>query len=239
MKLDKVDRLILDGKQIIMLDEWWINIHQGESNYIPPVLEEGLIILKPTDEQLRRKDIISRDLQIYFKQLNEDEVYYEIYRTDMKKHLIEVLRATKNYKTLKSDISIVTFNPLGITSENCVRFLDSITTSHVSLMNYMALYKDVRERVSSKTIITSLPNKTKKNKKKNVNKNVRSITSVVYNVSFPTEKVTEQEKKEYNRMKEAWKVRGHWRELKNGKTVWIKTYVKGDKDKVEPTMYVL
>lgn len=237
MKLDKLDRLIIDGEQVIRLDEWWMNIHQGDSNYIPPVLEEGLIILKPTNEQLSRKDIISRDLQVYFKQLNEDEVYYEIYRTDMSSHTFEVLRATKNYRTLKSDISIETVNHLGITSENAIRFLDSVTTSHVSLMNYMALYKDVRERVSSRTMTTFPSNKNKKKKKKI--KNVRPITTVVYSVHFPTENVTEQEKKEYNRMKEAWKVRGHWRELKSGKMVWIKPYVKGNKDKVEPVTYII
>ena len=39
------------------------------------------------------------------------------------------------------------------------------------------------------------------------------------------------EQREYNRQIESWGVRGHWRTYKNGKRVWIKPQVRGDKSK--------
>lgn len=234
MNLNKLDRIVMDNEQVQMLDNWWLNIHEGDINYIPPVLEEGLIILKATSEELKDPTLRSKDIRIYFKQLSDTEVYYKIYRTNLHNQLEKILSATKNYFTLKSDIDLVLPNQLGLNPDNVIRFLDSITSSHIALMNYMALYKDVRERVASQTVQSNINKKKHKNKKKNV----RSITTVVYKVSFSKENVTEQEKKEYNRIKESWSVRGHWRELKTGKKVWVKAHVKGDKNNIEPTTYI-
>lgn len=48
---------------------------------------------------------------------------------------------------------------------------------------------------------------------------------------------TEEEKREYERRTFGWTVRGHWREYKSGKKVWIKPQIRGDKDKVEGKVY--
>lgn len=43
------------------------------------------------------------------------------------------------------------------------------------------------------------------------------------------------EKREINRLMESWGVRGHWREYKSGKRIWVKPYEKGigEKDSKE------
>lgn len=41
---------------------------------------------------------------------------------------------------------------------------------------------------------------------------------------------TKLEKRDYNRIKESWGVRGHWRTYKSGKRVWIEEHTKGNKD---------
>lgn len=39
------------------------------------------------------------------------------------------------------------------------------------------------------------------------------------------------EKREYNRIRESWRVKGHWRHYKSGKTVWIEEHTRGNKEK--------
>ncbi len=48
---------------------------------------------------------------------------------------------------------------------------------------------------------------------------------------------TEEEKREYERHIFGWTVRGHWREYKSGKRVWIKPQIRGDKEQVEGKVY--
>ncbi len=48
---------------------------------------------------------------------------------------------------------------------------------------------------------------------------------------------TEEEIKHYERHMLGWTVRGHWRTYQNGKKVWIKPHVRGDKDNVEGKVY--
>jgi len=48
---------------------------------------------------------------------------------------------------------------------------------------------------------------------------------------------TEEEKREYERHIAGWTVRGHWREYKSGKKIWIKPQIRGDKEQMEGKIY--
>lgn len=41
------------------------------------------------------------------------------------------------------------------------------------------------------------------------------------------------EKREYNRIRENWGVRGHWRQYKSGKKVWIDEHIRGNKEEAQ------
>lgn len=93
------------------------------------------------------------------------------------------MKGVKNYAELKSDLTINSDNHIGIKKEHAINFLDSITSS------YMELYRDVRERVSFKTVRKTA----KKKRKSGKEKNTRPITMVVYNVNIPITPVTDEE----------------------------------------------
>lgn len=66
--------------------------------------------------------------------------------------------------------------------------------------------------------------KSKKGKKNKRNGGKTYIYKKVYKV---LDVVENKEKRDYNRVAESWRVRGHWRKYKSGKKVWINGYSKG------------
>ncbi|GAA0290124.1 hypothetical protein GGQ92_003252 [Gracilibacillus halotolerans] len=238
-RLDKVDRILLSAEDSKRLADWWLNIHEGAFNEFRPVMEEGMIVqeLDPNiqfdKEFVKAHRLTSYVLFLYFNQLDDVRVYYEIYRTIGENQVEYILKGIKNYAELKSDLTVNTDNHIGLKKEQAIPFLDSITSSHIALMNYMELYRDVRERITVQTVSKKVTKKKKKGKKKNT----RPITMSVYNVKIPLAPVTDEERRAYQRMKEAWTVRGHWRTLPSGKKIWVKPHVKGKKEKLESTTY--
>jgi hypothetical protein len=112
---------------------------------------------------------------------------------------------------------------------NKQRMLD-LTTIFLSIVNFIAYYREVKELISEHSVSTK---KVKKDKSGKPKSNVRYVPSKVYSIqSIPTSEDLKRE-----RHTEAWAVRGHPRHYKSGKVVWIKPYVKGDKDKIEPKEY--
>ncbi|RDW16580.1 hypothetical protein CWR48_16185 [Oceanobacillus arenosus] len=238
-RLDKVDRILLSAEDSKHLDDWWLNIHEGAFNDFRPVLEEGVILqeLDPNmkyDQAFVKAQGLTPQLHLlYFKQLDDVRVYYEIYRSIGENQVEHILEGIKNYAELKSNLTINTNNRIDLKKEHAVHYLDAITSSHIALMNYMELYRDVKERVSFETVRKKVTKKTKNGKKRNT----RPIKMVVYNVKIPLTPVTDEERRAYQRMKEAWTVRGHWRTLPSGKKTWVKAHVKGNKEKIEPNTY--
>ncbi|ADU28512.1 hypothetical protein [Evansella cellulosilytica] len=238
-RLDTVDRILLTSEDSKRLDDWWLNIHEGAFNEFRPVLEEGVIIqeldphLKFDKDFVKAHGLTTSLALLYFKQLDDVRVYYEIYRTIGENQVEHILEGTKNYVELKSDLTINKNNHIGLKIEHAVHYLDAVTSSHIALMNYMELYRDERERVSFQKLRKTKTKKTKKGKKKNT----RPINMVVYNIKIPDVHITEEERQAYKKMKEAWKVRGHWRTLPSGKKTWIKPHIKGNKEKLEPNIY--
>lgn len=70
------------------------------------------------------------------------------------------------------------------------------------------------------------------------NKQVRYLTKKVYVVDDMEHYATQRTNRTYNRYTETWTVRGHWRQYKSGKRVWIEKSVRGNKDKqAKPQTY--
>lgn len=232
----------MTGNDIQKLNNWWINIHEGAFNEFSPVLDEGVIIqtfynesdLALLDESNKNRPMSSKEGRLYFKQINDDTVYYEVFRKRLDTNELEwLIKVTRYFSINKSDVEINRFNKIGLTKDNVMSFVDKMTTAHIALMNYMEMYQDVKGLVKQETVRTTKSKKSKHGKKKSA----RPIVYTRYIVDILDKPVSEEDKRKYSKMKESWGVRGHWRKLKDGKEVWIKPYVKGDKDKKEPEVY--
>lgn len=70
------------------------------------------------------------------------------------------------------------------------------------------------------------------------NKQIRYMTKKVYIVDDLEHYAEQRKNRQYNRQVDSWNVRGHWRQYKSGKRVWIEQSVRGRKDaKVKPQTY--
>jgi hypothetical protein len=96
----------------------------------------------------------------------------------------------------------------------------------VILMIYMMQYREDVQCMRRENV--SRPNpKFKKNK----GGTKRTIKIGRYYIS-PPNPVRSSEPRPFERRTEAWKVNGHWRHYKSGKTVWIAGHVRGNKNVV-------
>jgi hypothetical protein len=97
---------------------------------------------------------------------------------------------------------------------------------YILLMLYMVEYREDVQCLRREEL--SRPNpKFKKNK----GGTKRTIKIGRYYISPPNPSYS-SEPRHYDRKTEAWKVNGHWRHYKSGKTVWIAGHVRGNKNVV-------
>ena len=106
-------------------------------------------------------------------------------------------------------------------------YVESVISIYSTLMAYMEHYK---ETVDKKQVTSKQTKKAKKGKSKS--KRVRSLHRTVYTLSGHI--TTDKEKRAYTSPSEPFKVRGHWRNYKSGKKVWIAEYPKNIKEGQEP-----
>lgn len=109
-----------------------------------------------------------------------------------------------------------------------------IGSLHVGLsivMIHMEHGVEVIER-SVETFGSSISTKKKSKKKK---RKPRVLQRVVYDIKLTKESM----KRVMERHTESWTVRGHWRQLSDGRQTWVRSHVKGDQTKLEPSTYDL
>ncbi|NFT91678.1 hypothetical protein FDF86_04510 [Clostridium botulinum] len=96
---------------------------------------------------------------------------------------------------------------------------------------------------NQESIIRETRTNTKKVKSKNTKRvgkkpKVKLINQNIIRINTDDiEEPTEEEKREYERHIFGWTVRGHWREYKSGKKIWIKPQIRGDKEQMESKIY--
>jgi hypothetical protein len=118
-------------------------------------------------------------------------------------------------------------------------YVESTISVYCSLMAYMEHYREV---VTKQDVTTK---KTKDRKKKGGNKKkVTYLKRTVYTVSGEIQtgreaNTSDREKRAYTIPSEPFKVHGHWRHYRNGKSVWIEGYTKNKQagKEAEPKVY--
>lgn len=205
MMFDKYDIIKLKHNDLQKLLTWRDNNKDKVRNYNPS-LTEGVIVFEKHYKQ-------------YF---NEKGMFVEF-----KCFVYEELKLHLFWNKLTKKVKIYHISELAnYSQEEAVK--DALTV-YASLMAYMEYFQEDTKRVK-KVVKTNNANK-KKNKKHKNKKNVIKIgrAKYIYNIDITKEQSEERVgKKPRKKPKGSWVVRGHWRNLKSGKKIWIKSYPKGE-----------
>lgn len=113
---------------------------------------------------------------------------------------------------------------------------DSIQASYNILIDFL-MYTYLKQSETKIKVIKKnpfvpkgdkIPNVSKK--RKNGQRNVVKLSEgkTVYQYENAEEELSEGDKRKYERHAEAWSVRGHYRNLKSGKSVWVRGHKKGE-----------
>ncbi|KFX58345.1 hypothetical protein HYH39_06710 [Clostridium botulinum] len=116
---------------------------------------------------------------------------------------------------------------------------------HNSIISFIMWYFNVlaysqvnQESIIRETRIHTKKVQSKKDKRAGKKPKVKLIKQNIIRINTDNIKEpTEEEKREYERHIAGWTVRGHWREYKSGKKIWIKPQIRGDKEQMESKIY--
>lgn len=123
--------------------------------------------------------------------------------------------------------------------EQVIKEVSEMVMVQIACINYYATNSDITycQQVERKIVNKYSNVSSKKNKTKNKSKKITLSTKVI---TIPNNLNNNPIKRSYIRRTESWKVKGFWRTYKNGKKVWIKPSVRGEKDKkAESNIYKL
>jgi hypothetical protein len=105
--------------------------------------------------------------------------------------------------------------------EHCDDIMSKLSGMYQQVMLYVLYHQDNENVMVRDQKTVSYQHKSRRNKKQ---KHTVYIRKNVYKfVSSPN-----SSQRTYERHAGSWSVRGHWRNLSNGKSVWIKPHIKGD-----------
>lgn len=112
--------------------------------------------------------------------------------------------------------------------------VDKCVRKFRALMLFAAYY---REEVRRSAVVerTVKPGKRSGGKKNNR----RMLTTRKYLISEELLSELPQPKRKYQKHTESWGVRGHYRTLRSGKTVWVRPFTKGKSEKREDKEYLV
>lgn len=222
----------------IKLSNEILDIYQKEPlSNINFFLNEG--VLKCTDPELKCINYT------YFKVNDKDIITIRNYFLHKYK-LTHVLHAELDISEMhttgeiKQEIIETKIEHEKIIYTTIAEFLTTFAYLTRLLENRETVVKETQRRLE---IVPDKPKKKKDKKRNFVNKRVVSLTAdrteyvtITTNTNTSNEKIDKLVKKQYKRHVKSWTVRGHIRRYKNGKTVYIKPYVKG-KGKKAPKTY--
>lgn len=115
---------------------------------------------------------------------------------------------------------------------------DNIVSFIMWYFNILAYSQCNEESIIRETRTHTKKVQSKKDKRAGKKAKVKLIKQNIIRINTDhIEPPTEEEKREYERHISGWTVRGHWREYKSGKRIWIKPQVRGDKEHVEGKIY--
>lgn len=220
MNFDKLDRILLSHSDVEKIMVWDNeNHHKFDSVDFP--MTEGLLLVKGYFDFLKREMTNA----IYFN-VTADAIKFKLYQWDSKTELISFDLDENFYKHQK--LSNVKIYVKGATEQDVYRDFKSQCLLLFATFQYMNHHrKIVKEDKVFKNVIKKARHKSSKSKNR-----VVKLTAIQYTFDYEQN----NNPRPYERHAESWRVRGHWRHYKSGKSVWIEPYTKG-KGEIEPKTY--
>lgn len=239
----------LDRFDIINLDIELIDKIAGifrKRNFFFPVggiIEEGVI--KVIDERLKKVHFV------YFRESSEREIELQdyIYNTNVIGGRLEFkfsafLQVVKKEdglcyptKTMERKRYSASFSRLSKSKKR--QYIDYSSGLYMLVFGYfhMLQKEGFKLNENNSSDIKNLHNNIEVSLRDNSSRNTIYIGEIPITTLKQPEVFRKNIKKKFSRKMEGWTVRGHYRNLKNGKRVFVKAYTKGNKNKISPKDY--
>lgn len=227
--METKSRIIIDQEELFSLLKWRDNNLDLVRQAFVPIFDKGTIIVGKLD------------FGTYLEFDHTDEEIIKI-KSYIKKGLREVPLSRVSFKhigngkgyLIKKEISDA-FYAMFSKKESENEMIQDVYTTVMSATAYL-LFRNENFTVEEKKEIIRGPVK----KIKGTYKPGAPKAVIVKNYKlFRTIDEKKLTKKEIKRVLEAWPVRGHWRQYKDGRRVFIKSYVKGDRRKEVSRDYII
>ena len=223
-------RIILSVQEFHALLRWRDNNKYLIRKGIYPVFEKGAVLIKSTN-------IDSACIAFEFK---EDKLYCHSYGESSVKRINWLDVIFKIHPEAYAEVEKVTYHSMAEHLEESIDvtkkdMVQDVLTTVASSLAYMLYCKDELKEL---TMRVREPQRAKRVKGRY---RPGSMKPVVVSQFTPVSGINEKKltKKDIKRAMEAWPVRGHWRTYKDGRRVFVKSYVKGKKRDQVSRDYVL
>jgi hypothetical protein len=224
MRIDKIDKIILTAKEYEDISNW---VQQQHFDSVDITLNEGMIIMK--DIEYRGFKI---EMGIYFRINNDNgEIFVQQYDMADMTPLITATIDEEYFKSGKMRIEVKNRWDRFLKRDDLENNIKITVLTVLDIFQYMNHY---RENVVITEETKRVRKKPKHTRTKNKKSNVVPLKSKKY--TFANTNKGEREYK-YNRHKEVWSVKGHWRHYKDGHKVWIKPHRRGIGEVEEGKIY--
>jgi hypothetical protein len=209
----ELDCIYVDKSQIGEILQWWKDNKNYDGAQYPShfIFTEGIVVYKSfaTDENGH-----PTDANHIFKVLNENSFENAIVRSNKMTSLFYADRADKNRVTTRFRNEAVKSDGFDLKYQEDVA--NYMGQSIIALLAYISGQEKERVIVESERV-TIKRGKTSYVKKRRI----ITITNKIF------EYTRKSGIREFIRHAESWGVRGHWRQYKSGKRVWVTPYKKG------------
>ncbi|NFL57788.1 hypothetical protein FDB60_01710 [Clostridium botulinum] len=229
--IEKIDMIDVSNQDIENIRNWCIsNNDYLEKNYskIKDPFEE-VIILYQSNLIYKSGDIFY--IYFYDKKANDNPKYIYGFELNFEENRENMMRnkPITNIEFLESYKDVDRLN-----MQNNFVSQDLMIISFI--YSYLAFNQ---ESIIKETRTHTKKVQSKKDKRAGKKPKVKLIRQniITINTDHIDEAPTEEEKREYERHIVGWTVRGHWREYKSGKKIWIKPQIRGDKEHIEGKIY--
>jgi endonuclease I len=227
---EKLDRIVLNEKDIKEIS-YFCYKNKGKFDSVDFPMREGLLIQRQYVDEYRGLKIDDTLEQVNYFKIADDGVFFKMFESESDMHEVVSFFATVNEERNKLEYTNVKMRLKDAPKEEVKRSMDAMVLILFDTFQYMnhspQIVKEIKE-----TKIVSKKQKSKKSSKSNKTRQVKiNTTKYVFDHS-------EEHRRSYEITAESWNVRGHWRYYKKtGKSVWIKPYVKGIGENIEPKEY--
>lgn len=224
MKIERLDKIILTYKEYQEISEW---VQKQNFDSVDITLNEGMVILNDIEYMG-----FNMQMGIYFRiDQSTGDIFIQQYDISDMTPLISARIDERFFKDGHIEINVKDRWRKLIKKDDLDKNIKISVLTVLDIFQYMNHYQENVIVTEESKLVRKAP---RHSKSKNKKSNVVSLKNRKY--TFINTKNTKTDNK-YNRHKEIWSVRGHWRHYKNGVKVWIKPHTKGKGEVKEGKIY--